>query len=157
MGHQVEYQVKAPGPVGDVADAIVEHLLGPQGTHEFELGPAVDPCDAGTRSLCHLDRQGAGSPARPVDEDPAAGRRITHALIGDRRRLGEGRRLEERESGRLGGERRGRHGRVLREPALRHEVVAVDLVADGEAIHVVSDGRHPAGDVGAQDGMPGAS
>ena len=135
---------------GEVVDAVVEHLVGAEGAHEVELARVVHPRHVRPGGLGELHREGAGAATGAVDQHPGAGPGTRGALQGDGPRLRDRRRLDEGERRRLGREHRlGRHG-ILGEAALEPEVVAVDLVADGEPGHLRPDGGDPARDVGAE-------
>jgi hypothetical protein len=126
--------------------AVVDDLIGPEGSHEIELAGVVDPGHVGAESLGELYGERARAAAAPIDQHPAPGRGAVGSVQGDGSRLGDRGGLGEGQLGGLGGEDRCGRDRVVGEAALEGEVVAVDLGTRAEPGDAFAGGVDPPGD-----------
>ena len=145
--------------LGDALRRVIDHLVGPERSHEIDVGAAAHRRDVGAEVLCQLHGKHPEAAGGAVDQHPFA--RLQLCLPEEVERA---RRAHEHGAGFL--ERHG-GGLAREEPVLGHgrelrvggELVApraVDLISRREPRHGCADGFNGAGEIDAQDPVLGA-
>src|SRR4029078_6401428 len=96
-GDEVDERVVRLIRAREVLAAVVDHLVGTERAHEVELAGIVDARDMRTAPLGELDRETARAATTAVDKHAGPVPRSDRSLQRDRGRLGDRRRLRERQ------------------------------------------------------------
>ena len=139
VAHVVEDEVVALAPRREVLAGVVDDVVGADGADQLHVPGAGHAGDLGTERLGDLHGERAHAARRPVDQDLLSGLDlavVAKELEGGRGGDADGRRLLEREVGRLPDELVLGRPRVLGEGA---GAPPEDLVARSESLHVLAD------------------
>jgi hypothetical protein len=136
--------------LGEVFLRVINHVIGADRAHQFQLPRAIDARHFGPQRLGELHCERARATSRAVDQHPLSGLDLAFVakpLQGDECRLRHGGRLLEAHAGRLQHQRVFGSACVLSQTAPTPEDVAKHFIAWPKLLYALSDGFHPPGDV----------